>query len=79
MASLASSIAKAKTGSNRLHGGKSTKGEAIVQCDPESRGGCLAVAPELRKAGIASTAEVVDAADGITTPSNLPAWKLEGE
>lgn len=31
MASLASSFAKAKTGSNRLHGEKSTKGETIVQ------------------------------------------------
>lgn len=51
MASLASSLAKAKTGSKRLHGEKSTKGEAIVQMRSKN----LVVAPELRKAGIAST------------------------
>jgi hypothetical protein len=51
MASLASSFAKAKTGSNRLHGEKSTKGEAIVQMRSKN----LVVAPEPRKAGIAST------------------------
>ena len=51
MASLASSFAKAETGSNRLHGEKSTKGEAIVQMRSKD----LVVAPELRKAGITST------------------------
>ena len=58
---------------------RAQKEKRSSRCDPESRGGCLAVAPELRKAGFANTAEVVDAVDGITTPSNLPAWKLEGE
>jgi hypothetical protein len=80
MASLASSFAKAKTGIKptswrKEHKRRSDRPDAIQ----EPRGGSRA-----SKSGHHQHAEVVDAVDGITTPSNsalgpLPAWELEGE